>query len=291
MAPAPPSTARAASPRAASARRTVRLPPPAVLAAGAVLLLILLAGLLPGLLTGVSPTATDPVNALQPPGAAHPLGTDQLGRDVFARLVHGAGPALALGFGSTVLAVVGGAALGLAAALGGPVADRLLMRAADVLLALPATLLALLVIAVLGTGTGNLVLAIGIALVPGYGRLVRSEALLVRRSGYVEAAVTLGVPRRSLILRHVLPNSLAPLLTLATVGFGTALIAASGLSFLGLGPRPPSPEWGAMLSEGRGFLATAWWLGVFPGAAVTLTVAAVTVVGRHLQQRFTRRSP
>ncbi|MER7842444.1 ABC transporter permease [Kitasatospora sp. NPDC096077] len=280
-----------ASPGAASARRAVRLPPPAVLAAGAVLLLILLAGLLPGLLTGVSPTATDPVNALQPPGAAHPLGTDQLGRDVFARLVHGAGPALALGFGSTVLAVVGGAALGLAAALGGPVADRLLMRAADVLLALPATLLALLVIAVLGTGTGNLVLAIGIALVPGYGRLVRSEALLVRRSGYVEAAVTLGVPRRSLILRHVLPNSLAPLLTLATVGFGTALIAASGLSFLGLGPRPPSPEWGAMLSEGRGFLATAWWLGVFPGAAVTLTVAAVTVVGRHLQQRFTRRSP
>ncbi|MFJ4184371.1 ABC transporter permease [Kitasatospora sp. NPDC089509] len=287
MALAPPSAVRAASPGAASARRAVRLPPPAVLAAGAVLLLILLAGLL----TGVSPTATDPVNALQPPGAAHPLGTDQLGRDVFARLVHGAGPALALGFGSTVLAVVGGAALGLAAALGGPVADRLLMRAADVLLALPATLLALLVIAVLGTGTGNLVLAIGIALVPGYGRLVRSEALLVRRSGYVEAAVTLGVPRRSLILRHVLPNSLAPLLTLATVGFGTALIAASGLSFLGLGPRPPSPEWGAMLSEGRGFLATAWWLGVFPGAAVTLTVAAVTVVGRHLQQRFTRRSP
>ncbi|MEV7597312.1 ABC transporter permease [Kitasatospora sp. NPDC089797] len=276
---------------APAARRAVPLPPPAVLAAGAVLLLIVLAGLLPDLLTGQSPTATDPVNALQTPGPAHLLGTDQLGRDVYARLVHGAGPALALGFGSTVLAVAGGAALGLAAALGGRLADRLLMRAADVLLALPATLLALLVIAVLGTGTGNLVLAIGIALVPGYGRLVRAEALLVRRSGFVEAAVTLGLPRRTLILRHVLPNSLAPLLTLATVGFGTALIAASGLSFLGLGPRPPSPEWGAMLSEGRGFLATAWWLGVFPGAAVTLTVAAVTVVGRHLQQRFTRRTP
>ncbi|MER7673598.1 ABC transporter permease [Kitasatospora sp. NPDC096128] len=275
----------------ALARRLARLPPPAVLAAGAVLLLIVLAGLFPGLFTDLSPTATDPLNALQPPGAAHLLGTDQLGRDVLSRLAHGAGPALALGFGSTAVAVTGGAAVGLAAALGGRFADRLLMRAADVLLALPATLLALLVIAVLGTGTGNLVLAIGIALVPGYGRMVRSEALLVRRSGYVEAAVTLGVPRRSLVLRHVLPNSLAPLLTLAAVGFGTALIAASGLSFLGLGPRPPSPEWGAMLSEGRGFLATAWWLGVFPGAAVTVTVAAVTVVGRHLQQRFTRRSP
>ncbi|GAA1934231.1 ABC transporter permease [Kitasatospora viridis] len=272
------------------ARRRVQLPPPGVLVAGAVLLLILLAGLFPDLLTGLSPTATDPVNALQGPGSAHLLGTDQLGRDVFSRLVHGAGPALALGFGSTVIAVVGGAVVGLAAALGGRFADQLLMRAADVLLALPATLLALLVIAVLGTGTGNLVLAIGLALVPGYGRMVRSEALLVRRSGYVEAAVVLGVPRWRLILRHVLPNSLAPLLTLATVGFGTALIAASGLSFLGLGPRPPSPEWGAMLSEGRSFLETAWWLGVFPGAAVTVTVAAVTVVGRHLQQRFTRRA-
>ncbi|BAJ32322.1 MULTISPECIES: ABC transporter permease [Kitasatospora] len=276
-----------AAPAAPKARRR---PPWAVLTAGLLLALIVLAALAPGLFASASPTAIDPVNALQGPGSAHLLGTDQLGRDLWSRLVHGAGPALSIGFGSTVIAMAGGAVLGLAAALGGRWADQLLMRAADVLLALPATLLALLAIAVLGTGTGNLVLALGFALVPGYGRMVRSEALLVRRSGYVEAAVALGVPRPLLILRHVLPNSLAPLLTLATVGFGTALIAASALSFLGLGPRPPSPEWGAMLAEGRGFLETAWWLGVFPGAAVTVTVVAVTVVGRHLQQRFTRRS-
>lgn len=274
------------------ARRTPAraLPPPSVLVAGALLLLIALVAVAPGVFTGRSPSAIDPLHALAGPSAAHWLGTDQLGRDLFTRILYGARPSLLLGVGSTAIAVVGGAALGLAAALGGRVVDEALMRLADVLLALPALLLALLVVAVLGAGTVNIMVAIGVAFVPGYARLVRAEALVVRRSGYVEAAVSLGLPRRTLVLRHILPNALAPLLTLATVGFGTALISASGLSFLGLGPQPPSPEWGAMLSEGRDFLQTAWWIGVFPGAAVTLTVIAVNVVGRHAQQRFTRRT-
>ncbi|MFJ9567306.1 ABC transporter permease [Streptomyces fuscichromogenes] len=264
--------------------------PPSVLIAGVVVLLVVLVALAPGLFTDDSATTTDPLAALQGPSSAHWFGTDQLGRDLFTRVLYGARPSLLLGFGSTVIAVVAGAVVGLTAALGGRAADQVLMRLADVLLALPALLLALLVVTVLGAGTVNVMTAIGIAFVPGYARLVRAEALVVRRSGYIESAVALGLPRWRIVLLHVLPNALAPLLTLATVGFGTALISASGLSFLGLGPAAPSPEWGALLSAGRDFLQTAWWLGVFPGAAVTSTVIAVNVVGRFVQQRFTRRT-
>ncbi len=142
----------------------------------------------------------------------------------------------------------------------------------------------------LGTGTVNVMLAVAIAFVPGYARIVRAEALVVRRSGYVEAAVGLGLPRPVLVARHVLPNTLGPLLVLGAVGFGTSVIYASGLSFLGLGAGPPSPEWGAMLSEGRSFLATAWWIGVFPGLAITVTVVAVNIVGRFAQRRFAGRT-
>ncbi|MER7708699.1 ABC transporter permease [Kitasatospora sp. NPDC097605] len=258
--------------------------------AAALLVLIVLAAVAPGLIAGASPLETDPVAALTPPGSAHWFGTDQLGRDLFARVVHGTRPSLLLGLGATALSVAGGAALGLAAALGGRAADQVLMRAADVLLALPPILLALLAVTVLGTGSVNVMIAIAIAFVPGYARIVRAETLVVRRSGYVESAVVLGVPRPVLIVRHVLPNAVGPMLVLATVGFGAALIAASGLSFLGLGPQPPSPEWGAMLSQGRSFLATAWWIGVFPGAAITLTTLTVNAVGRRAQRRFTRRT-
>ncbi|MFD0274585.1 ABC transporter permease [Kitasatospora sp. NPDC127111] len=254
------------------------------------LALIVLAALAPGLLTRTSPVDTDPVHALTAPGAEHWFGTDQLGRDLYARVLYGTRPSVLLGLGATVLAVAGGAALGLAAALGGRVADQVLMRAADVLLALPPILLALLAVTVLGTGSVNVMIAIAIAFVPGYARIVRAETLVVRRSGYVEAATVLGLPRPLLILRHVLPNAVDPMLVLATVGFGASLIAASGLSFLGLGPQPPSPEWGAMLSQGRSFLQTAWWTGVFPGAAITLTALAVNAVGRRAQRRFTRRA-
>ncbi len=274
------------------ARLSVRptLPAPTVLLASAVLALIILAALAPGLFTGASPIDTDPVHALAAPSGAHWFGTDQLGRDLFARVLYGTRPSLLLGVGSTALAVAGGTLLGLTAALGGRAADQALMRLADILLALPPILLALLAVAVLGPGSGNVMIAIAIAFVPGYARIVRAETLVVRRSGYVEAAVGLGLRRTLLIPRHVLPNAVGPMLVLATVGFGSSLIAASGLSFLGLGPQPPSPEWGAMLSQGRSFLQTAWWIGVFPGAAITLTALVVNAVGRRVQSRFTRRT-
>ncbi|QMU77012.1 ABC transporter permease [Streptacidiphilus sp. PB12-B1b] len=294
---APPGTpaSAAASPRRTAARRARAVRPGrggrvTLVLASAVLLLIVLVAADPGLFSSASPIDTDPLHALSAPSGAHWFGTDQLGRDIFTRVLYGARPSVLMGTGATLLAAAGGAVLGLAAALGGRVADQVLMRLADVLLALPPILLALLAVTILGSGPVNVMIAIAAAYVPGYARIVRAETLVIRRSGYVEAAVGLGLPRPLLILRHVVPNALGPMLVLATVGFGSALIAASGLSFLGLGPQPPSPEWGAMLSEGRDFLQTAWWLGIFPGAAITLTALVVNTVGRRAQSGFTRRT-
>ncbi|KLL10355.1 peptide ABC transporter permease [Protofrankia sp. BMG5.30] len=271
-------------------RRRRRLSRVGVALAGALLVLLALVAIAPGLFTGRAPNETDLAQTMASPSGAHWFGTDQLGRDVFARVLHGARTSLLVGVGSTAFALLGGTVLGLAAALSGRVGDQVLMRFADVLLSLPSLLLALLAVTVLGTGTVNVMLAVAIAFVPGYARIVRAEALVVRRSGYVEAAVGLGLPRPVLVARHVLPNALGPLLVLGAVGFGTSVIYASGLSFLGLGAGPPSPEWGAMLSEGRSFLATAWWIGVFPGLAITVTVVAVNIVGRFAQRRFAGRT-
>ncbi|MEU8137627.1 ABC transporter permease [Streptodolium elevatio] len=283
--------ATAAESAVPAVRFRIRRARPGAFLAAALLVLLLAAALFPGLFTDTSPTATDPVNALQAPSGENWFGTDQLGRDTYTRVVFGARTSLLIGLGATAFAVVSGMVLGLAAALGGRVADNLLMRAADVLLALPELLLALLIVTVLGTGTTNVMIAVALAAAPGYARLVRAEALVVRGAGYVEAAAVLGLPRRTVVVRHVLPNTVGPLLVMGTIGFGTALINASGLSFLGLGAQPPSPEWGAMLSEGRNFLDTAWWIGVFPGAAVTVAVIAVNVAGHRARVRFHGGTP
>ncbi|SNQ46319.1 dipeptide transporter; membrane component of ABC superfamily [Frankia canadensis] len=275
--------------RAAGARRRLADVPVPVLVAAVVLAVAVVVVLAPGLVAG-SPTRTDPVQALRGPSWKHLFGTDQLGRDTFSRVAYGARPSLLLGCGATAVSVAGGVLLGLAAGFSGRVGDQVLMRVTDMVLALPPLLVALVVIAVLGSGTVNVLVAIGVAFVPPYARMVRAEVMLVRRSGYVEAAVGLGLRRRVLVVRHVLPNALGPLLVLATVGFGTSLIYASSLSFLGLGTRPPAPEWGAMLSESRDFLSSAWWIGLFPGLAVTTAVVAINVVGRHLQATFTGRT-
>ncbi|MRH93114.1 ABC transporter permease subunit [Nocardia sp. SYP-A9097] len=272
--------------RVSSVRAALTAP---TVAAAFVLGLIVLIAIAPGWFTDYAPTATDVHHALLRPGGAHWFGTDQLGRDVFARVLYGTRPALLLGFAATLLAVVAGTVVGLLAALGGGFADQALMRATDVLLALPPLLLALLVIAALGAGTTNIAVAVAIAFIPLYARLVRSEALAIRHSGYVEAATMLGLPRVTVIARHIVPNALGSLLVMAPLGFGTALLYSSALSFLGLGIQPPQPEWGSMLSEGKDILAAAWWVGVFPGAAVTGTVIAVNVLGRTVRVRLTGR--
>ncbi|MGS2643702.1 ABC transporter permease [Streptosporangium sp. G12] len=254
------------------------------------LLFLAVAALAPGLLTDADPLAADPLHALAGPSAEHWFGTDHLGRDVLSRVVHGAGHSLSIGAAAVLLAAGAGALLGVLAGLSPRHVDELLSRLFDVVATFPELLLALLVIAITGPGTGNVILAIGIAQIPNYARVIRAQTFVVRRSGYVEQAVTLGLARPVLVARHVLPNVLGPLPVLATIGMGTAVIATSGLSFLGMGPQPPSPEWGSMLSEARDYLRVAWWTVLFPGLSVTLTVISLTLVGRRLQRRFEGRN-
>ncbi|AGZ42743.1 ABC transporter permease [Actinoplanes friuliensis] len=267
---------------------SLRRPRPGVAVATGFLGLILVAVLWPGLLAG-DPLAADPFHVLQAPSATHWFGTDQLGRDVFDRVVHGARHSLAIGALATLIAVTAGILLGVLAGLSHRYADEALSRSFDALSAFPLLLLALLFIAVAGPGTVSLVVAIGIATLPHYARVVRAQTFVVRQAGYVTQAVAYGDSRTRLVLRHVLPNVLGPIPVLAMIGLGEAVLAAAGLSFLGLGPQPPSPEWGAMLSEGRGYLRIAWWASVLPGLVVTATVIALTVTGRHLQRRFEGR--
>ncbi|MGW0811007.1 ABC transporter permease [Nonomuraea sp. NPDC002799] len=265
---------------------TVRL-----LAPAAFLVLLALAVAAPGLLTGVDPLAADPLGALAAPGGGHWFGSDHLGRDVLARVVHGARHSISIGLAATALGVTCGVLLGLAAGLSPKWLDEALARSFDVLSTLPELLLALLVVAITGPGIVNVILAIAVAQVPNYARVVRAQTFVVRRSGYVEQAVTFGRSRLAITTGHVLPNVLGPIPVLATIGLGTAVIASSGLSFLGMGPQPPAAEWGAMLSEARNYLRVAWWEALFPGAAITLTVVCLTVVGRRLQRRFEGRTP
>lgn len=275
--------------RARAAGRAAR-PPLTVLLAGAVLALVLLAAFAPGLFASGGPTDTDPLHALQAPGSAHWFGTDQLGRDVFTRVVHGTRYSLAIGAAATGAGIALAVLWGLAAALSGRFGDALLMRAADALLALPGLLLALLVVLITGKGVTGTTLAVAIGTAPGFARVVRTQALVVRRSGYVESAVGLGVPRALVVLRHVLPNTLGPLLVLATVTLGASISTGAALSYLGLGAQPPTPEWGAMLTEGQGFLQQAWWIALFPGLLLVGTVLAVTVLGRYAQAHDAGRS-
>ncbi|MFJ2081222.1 ABC transporter permease [Micromonospora chokoriensis] len=285
----PPLTDSPALTLADSARPVRRRPRPGLLAAGAYLILLVVAAAWPAVLASGDPLAADPLAVLTSPSAAHWFGTDHLGRDVWTRVVHGAGHSLTIGVAATAIAVTGGVLVGLLAGLAHRFADEALSRTLDALSAFPMLLLALLFIALAGPGTVSLIIAIGLATLPHHARVVRGQTLVVRGSGYVEQAVTFGQSRSRLVFRHVLPNVVAPVPVLAVIGLGEAILAAAGLSFLGMGPQPPSPEWGAMLSEGRNYLQIAWWISILPGLAVTATVVSLTVVGRHWQARFDGR--
>ncbi|MFD5654878.1 ABC transporter permease [Streptomyces sp. NPDC127039] len=263
----------------------------AAAAAALVLAVILLAALAPQLLAPDDPAATDPARTLLPPDGHHWFGTDQLGRDVFTRVVHGTRYSLAIGAAATGVGMGLAVVWGLGAALLGRFGDAVLMRAADALLALPGLLLALIVVLITGKGVLGTTLAVAVGTAPGFARVVRSQALVVRRSGYVEAAVGLGVPRPLVVVRHIVPNTVGPLLVLATVTLGASISTSAALSYLGLGAQPPTPEWGAMLTEGQGYLEQAWWIALFPGLLLVGTVLAVTVLGRHGQARAEGRYP
>jgi peptide/nickel transport system permease protein len=259
-----------------------------VLVAAGFLTVMLAVVVVPGLFAG-DPLRADPLHVLEGPSTAHWFGTDQLGRDVFDRVVHGARHSLTIAVAATALAVVAGVLLGMLAGLAHRYADEALARSFDALSSFPLILLALLFIAIAGPGPVSLVVAIGIATLPHYARVVRAQTFVVRQAGYVTQAVAYGRSRTQVVLRHVLPNVLGPVPVIAVIGLGEAILAAAGLSFLGMGTQPPSPEWGAMLSEGRNYLSVAPWVAVLPGVVATLTVISLTVAGRHLQRRVEGR--
>lgn len=246
-------------------------------------LLLVVAVFFPSLFTPYTPEQMDFSAILQPPDLRHWFGTDQLGRDVFTRVVYGTSLSLSIGVGATLIASAGGIVLGTLAGLAPRAIRQLLVRLLDIMLAFPDLLLALLAITVLGRGPENTLLAVGLAGIAGYARLVRAQVLQVRLSGYVQHAVALGEPPMVIILRHIVPNTLRPLLVLATVGIGYSILSASALSFLGLGVTPPTAEWGALLSEGRNFLDSAPWVSLLPASVVALSVIAITLLGRRVQ--------
>lgn len=243
------------------------------------------AGLLPGLLAPGDPLGIDPAAAFQPPSPAHWFGTDESGRDIWTRVVHGAGTSLLIGFAATAIGLGAGLVLGTVAGMLGPVVDFSVNRLLEVLFAFPGLLLALLFILIFGPGVWTATVAVGLSAAPGYARIIRGQLVAVRRSSFVEAATVLGRTPGQLLVRHILPNTLAPLFVLGTLGVGQAIVWASALSYLGLGAQPPAAEWGAMLSAGRTYLTTAWWMSFFPGLVIVLTAVAATVLGRAIERR------
>lgn len=261
----------------------------ALSAAGAVLAVVALAAVAPGLLATHDPLLTDVRATLQPPSAAHLFGTDQSGRDVYSRVVHGAARSVGIGLLATGLALIVGVVAGSLSAVAPRFVDAAAMRVVDVLLAFPEFLVALLVVAVLGPGAANVALAVTLAAVPVYVRLARAQTRSLAATEHVEAARIIGVPAVLVHVWHVLPGVVGAVSVLATIGVGTSILAAAGLSFLGLGPTEPTPEWGLMLSAGRNLLVQAPWVALFPGLAITATVVSISVVGRILRARAEER--
>lgn len=263
-------------------RRPRTLQPHLVLGAVVFASLLLVALLAPALATH-PPDALRISDRLQPPSSRHLFGTDELGRDLFSRVVFGTRIALQTSLTAVLMAGLPGIILGLIAGYRRGWVDYVLSRLMDATLSLPSILLAVVLVARLGPSLETTVLALGIAGIPSYFRLVRGSTMASCQTLYVEAAHAVGVPAPRILFRHILPNVLSPIIVLTSLRMGTVLLAVSGLSFIGLGAQPPSPEWGALLSAGRSYLDTAWWLAFFPGAAIALTVFGFNLLGDGLQ--------
>ena len=226
----------------------------------------------------------------QAPSRAHLAGTDLLGRDVLSRVIFGARISLAIGLISVAIGVAAGALLGIVAGYYGGKLDFVLMRVVDAMLAFPGLLLALMVIAALGPGLVNVMLAVGISSIPLYARLVRGSCLSIRTIEYVQAARAMGGSDGRVMYRHILPNVFGPIVVLSTLQIGSAILIGSALSYLGMGAQPPTPEWGLMTSEGQAYLAGAWWISTGPGFAIFSAVIAINLMGDGLRAALDPRS-
>ncbi len=256
---------------------------------GGLLLAVVLAALLAPQLSPYDPIKANQRASLEAPTLAHPFGTDRFGRDILSRVLWGGRLSLPVGFISVAIAALAGVALGLLAGYHGRWSDTAIMRLVDLMLAFPGILLALAIVAVLGGSLVNLMIAVGIAAIPEYVRITRGAVLGLKEREFVVAARVVGARNGTILMRHILPNLLAPIIVLATLGMAAAIITGSALSFLGLGVRPPAPEWGNMLAEGREFLARAWWVAFFPGLAIMLTVFAINLLGDGLRDALDPR--
>ncbi len=259
------------------------------LVGGALVLLVVLLALLAPLISPYDPIQANQRSSLEPPSSAHPMGADRFGRDVLSRVLWGGRWSLPVGFVSVGIAAICGVTLGLLAGYYGGTVDALIMRFVDLRLAFPSILLALAIIAVLGGSLFNVMIAVGIAAIPEYVRVTRGTVLSVKEREYVLAARLVGCRDQLVLVRHILPNVGAPLIVLATLGMASAIITGSALSFLGLGIRPPIPEWGNMLADGREFLQRGWWIACFPGLAIMLTVLSINLLGDGLRDALDPR--
>jgi len=278
-------TASAARPSASMLRRSIAkfLRHPGGMVGLVLFLALVLIALFAPLIAPYDPLRVSPIDALLPPSAEHWMGTDTLGRDVMSRVIYGTRISLRLGVISVSIALSLGVLIGvLAGYLGGKV-DGVLMRIIDMLLAFPSLILALVAVFALGPGLTNAMIAVGISSIPAFARITRGEVLSAKENLYVQGAQALGASTPVIMFRHILPNIIAPNIVMGALMTGTAILAGAALSFLGLGAQSPTPEWGLMLSQGRGFMSLAWWLTFFPGLGIMLTVMSLNLLGDGLR--------
>lgn len=228
-------------------------------------------------------------NRLQPPSAEHWFGTDEFGRDIFARIVHGTRVSMQVGIVSVGIALAVGGFFGALAGYYGKIVDNVIMRVMDVFMAVPGILLAIAIVAALGSSMTNLMIAVGISNMPIYARIVRASVLSVKDMEFIEAARAIGAKNRTIIISHIIPNSLAPVIVQATLGVAGAILAAAALSFIGLGIQPPNPEWGAMLSSGRAFMRDHPHVVMFPGLFIMFTILVLNMIGDGLRDALDPR--
>jgi peptide/nickel transport system permease protein len=254
-------------------------------AMGGLIVLVILTALCAAapLLTPYEYDKISPTEAYNAPSLEHPMGTDKFGRDVLTRILYGGRISLRIGLIATSIGGILGILLGMIAGYSGGWADEGIMRVLDVMLAFPGILLAMSVVAVLGPGLNNLMIAVGIGSVPGFARLTRSAVLSAKSNDYVLAAHALGVRDQRIMWLHILPNITAPIIVFATLNVATAILVGAALNFLGLGAKPPSPEWGIMLSDGRETINRAWWVSLFPGLAIMITSLSINFLGDGLR--------